>query len=41
MTNHVHILIFVPEAEELSDDEVLSRGRTYKLTRKGKEVAQW
>ena len=27
MTNHVHILIFVPEAEELSDAEVLSRMR--------------
>ena len=27
MTNHVHILVFVPEAEELSDDKVLSRMR--------------
>ena len=27
MTNHVHILVFVPEPEELSDDEVLSRMR--------------
>ena len=27
MTNHVHILVFVPEPEELSDEEVLSRMR--------------
>ena len=27
MTDHVHILVFVPEPEELSDDEVLSRMR--------------
>ena len=28
MTNHVHILIYVPEPEELSDDAVLARMRT-------------
>ena len=27
MTNHVHILVFVPDPEKLSDDEVLSRMR--------------
>ena len=27
MTNHVHILVFVPEPEELSDEEILSRMR--------------
>ena len=27
MANHVHILVFVPEPEELSDEEVLSRMR--------------
>ena len=28
MTNHVHILVYVPEPEELSDDALLSRMRT-------------
>ena len=28
MTNHVHILVYVPEPESLSDEEILSRMRT-------------
>ena len=28
MTNHVHVLVFVPEPEKLSDDDILARMRT-------------
>ena len=28
MTNHVHILVYVPEPEKLSDDDILARMRT-------------
>lgn len=42
MTNHVHILIFVPEPEELSDDEVLSRMRTlYRGSRFAELKREW
>ena len=42
MTNHVHILIFVPEAMELSDEEILSRMRTlYRKSRFDELKRQW
>jgi len=36
MTNHVHVLVFVPEPEKLSDDDILARMRT--LYRKSRFV---
>ena len=42
MTNHVHILVFVPEPEELSDDEVLSRMRIlYRDSRFAELKREW
>ena len=42
MTNHVHILVYVPEPEKLSDDDILARMRTlYRKSRFDELKRQW
>ena len=42
MTNHVHILIFIPEPEELTDDEILARMRIlYRDSRFAELKREW
>ena len=42
MTNHVHILVYVPEPKKLSDDDILARMRTlYRKSRFDELKRQW
>ena len=42
MTNHVHVLVYVPEPEKLSDDDILARMRTlYRKARFDELKRQW